>query len=231
MSDRELCYSTSKAIRDEEDTLKSFMAFDITPCEPVFKVVVGSQIVVLPTIPPSQWHFRDLNLWPWLWYHLLDCELCHSTSKPIDDEKDTQIFYGFRHHTMRVSFRVTVGSQIVVSQQLILFFTTTFSSSICICYLRIETLFLLFEICFWKIAFSFLLIFICPSFMHACLLLFFFFSFYETMNPLTWIFLSESCVFIFLSQYPTSRINKTCFMKLFSFWTSIWNSYLIHFYV
>ena len=54
MSDRELCYSTSKAIRDEEDTLKSFMAFDITPCEPVFKVVVGSQIVVLPTIPPSQ---------------------------------------------------------------------------------------------------------------------------------------------------------------------------------
>ena len=31
MSDRELCYSTSKAIGDEEDTLKSFMAFNITP--------------------------------------------------------------------------------------------------------------------------------------------------------------------------------------------------------
>ena len=31
MSDHELCYSTSKPIGDEEDTLKSFMAFNITP--------------------------------------------------------------------------------------------------------------------------------------------------------------------------------------------------------
>ena len=230
MSDRELCYSTSKAIGDEEDTLKSFMTFDITPCEPVFKVVVGSQIVVLLTIPPSQWHFRNLNLWPWLWYHLLDCELCHSTSKPIDDEKDTQIFYGFRHHTMRVCFRVTVGSQIVVPQQLIyIFFTTTFSSSICICYLRIEALFFVIWDLLLKNRFLFSFDIYMPI-IHACMSFFFFFS-YETTNPLTWIFLSESCVFIFLSQYPTSRINETCFMKLFSFWTSIWNSYLIHFYV
>ena len=54
LSDRELCYSTSKPIGDEEDILRSFMTFDITPCVPVFRVVVGSQIVVPPTIPLSQ---------------------------------------------------------------------------------------------------------------------------------------------------------------------------------
>ena len=42
LSDRELCHSTSKSIGDEENTLKSFMEFDITPRGPVFKVVVGS---------------------------------------------------------------------------------------------------------------------------------------------------------------------------------------------
>ena len=47
MLDRELCHSTLKPIGDEEDTLKFFMVFDITTCEPVFRVVVGSQIVVL----------------------------------------------------------------------------------------------------------------------------------------------------------------------------------------
>ena len=46
MSDHELCHSTSKPISDEEDALKSFMAFNITSREPVFRVVVGSQIVV-----------------------------------------------------------------------------------------------------------------------------------------------------------------------------------------
>ena len=46
MSNHELCYSTSKPIGDEEDTLKSFMAFDITLRESIFRVVVGSQIVV-----------------------------------------------------------------------------------------------------------------------------------------------------------------------------------------
>ena len=34
---------------DEEDTLNSFMAFDITSRGLVFRVVVGSQIVVPPT--------------------------------------------------------------------------------------------------------------------------------------------------------------------------------------
>ena len=47
--DHELCHSNSKLISDEEDTLKSFMAFDITPRMPVFRMVVGSQIVVPPT--------------------------------------------------------------------------------------------------------------------------------------------------------------------------------------
>ena len=46
MSDRDLCHSNSKLISDEKDMLKSFMTFDITPCGPAFRVVVGSQIVV-----------------------------------------------------------------------------------------------------------------------------------------------------------------------------------------
>ena len=141
-----------------------------------FTVVIGSQIVVLPTIPPSQWHFRDLNLWPWLWYHLLDCEICHSTSKPIDDEEDTQIFYDFRHHTMRVCFRVTIGSQIVVPQQLIFFFTTTFSSSICICYLRIEALFFVIWDLLLKNRFLFSFDIYMPI-IHACMSFFSFFFF------------------------------------------------------
>ena len=40
--DSELCHSTLKPIGDEEDTLKSFMAFHITQRVPVFRVVVGS---------------------------------------------------------------------------------------------------------------------------------------------------------------------------------------------
>ena len=42
VSDRKLCHSTWKPINDEEDILKSFMAFDITP-QACFRVVVGSQ--------------------------------------------------------------------------------------------------------------------------------------------------------------------------------------------
>ena len=42
VSDHELCHSISKPIGDEKNTLKSFMAFDITQCGPVFRVVVGS---------------------------------------------------------------------------------------------------------------------------------------------------------------------------------------------
>ena len=45
MLDCELYHFTSKPIGDEEDILKSFMTFDITPRESVFKVIVGSQIV------------------------------------------------------------------------------------------------------------------------------------------------------------------------------------------
>ena len=43
-----------KLIDDEEDTLNSFMVFDITLRWPVFKVTIRSQIVVPPTIPLSQ---------------------------------------------------------------------------------------------------------------------------------------------------------------------------------
>ena len=48
--DHELCHSTSKPISDKEDTLKSFMAFDIISCRPIYGVVVGSQIVVPPEV-------------------------------------------------------------------------------------------------------------------------------------------------------------------------------------
>ena len=46
MLDCDLCHSNAKLINDEKDTLKSFMIFDITPRGFVFRVVVGSQIVV-----------------------------------------------------------------------------------------------------------------------------------------------------------------------------------------
>ena len=47
MSNRELCHSTSKPIGNNEDTLISFMTFDITSHKSVFRVVIGSQIIVL----------------------------------------------------------------------------------------------------------------------------------------------------------------------------------------
>jgi len=66
MPNRELCHSTSKLIGDEEDTLKSFMKFDVTPYEPVFRVVVGSQIVVPPimtyTVCPKTNLFSSLEV-------------------------------------------------------------------------------------------------------------------------------------------------------------------------
>ena len=81
----------------------------------VFRVVVGSQIVVPPTIPPSQWYSRDSNSWPWLWYHLSDCELCHSTSKSISDEESTlKSFMAFDIISRRPVFRVVIESQIVI---------------------------------------------------------------------------------------------------------------------
>ena len=38
--DRELCHFTLKSIGDKEDILKSFIAFNITQCRPVFRVIV-----------------------------------------------------------------------------------------------------------------------------------------------------------------------------------------------
>ena len=46
LSDNELCHFTSKSISNKKDTFKSFMAFDITICKLIFRVVVGNQIVV-----------------------------------------------------------------------------------------------------------------------------------------------------------------------------------------
>ena len=118
VSDRELRHSISKLIGDEEGTLKSFIVFDITSRGSIFRVVVRSQIVVLPTIP-SQWHSCDSNLWPWLWYHLLDHELRHSTLKPIGDEKGTlKSFMAFDITPYGLVFRVVVGSQTVVPNSL-----------------------------------------------------------------------------------------------------------------
>ena len=113
LSDHELCYSTSKSIGDEEDTLKSFMGFDITPRVPVFRVVVKSQIVVTPTIFPSQWHSRlepmTLTLIPFVgpW-------VCHSISKSIGHKKDIlKSFMAFGIIPHGPVFRMVVGSQIV----------------------------------------------------------------------------------------------------------------------
>ena len=46
VSDHELCHSTSKPIGDEKNTLKSIMAFKITPRGLFFRVVVESEIVI-----------------------------------------------------------------------------------------------------------------------------------------------------------------------------------------
>lgn len=46
MSDCELYHPTSKPIGNEEDTFKFVMAFDVTPCKPIFRVVIWSQIVL-----------------------------------------------------------------------------------------------------------------------------------------------------------------------------------------
>ena len=51
MSNRELCRSTSKPIGDEESIFKSLMAFNITSRGFVFRVVVGTQILVPPNNP------------------------------------------------------------------------------------------------------------------------------------------------------------------------------------
>ena len=68
LSNRELYHSTSKPIGDEEETLKSFIAFDIIPHGSIFRVVVGSQIMVpqqsLPHNDTPVTRTRDLALIP-----------------------------------------------------------------------------------------------------------------------------------------------------------------------
>ena len=59
LSNCELCHSTLKPIDDEEDTLKSFMAFNITPRGHVFRVVVGIQIVIPPTTHKGVWEMDN----------------------------------------------------------------------------------------------------------------------------------------------------------------------------
>ena len=115
--DHELFYSTSNSIGDEEDTLKSFMTFNIIPRRPVFKVVVGSWIVVLQqSLPhndtPSTWT-HDLS--SYTIYRIV--KLSYSTSKPIiGNEKDTlKSFIAFDITSCKSNFRVVIGIQIMVS--------------------------------------------------------------------------------------------------------------------
>ena len=61
MSDQELCHFISKPIGDEKDTLKSFMTFDITLHEPVFKVIVNDQFVVPQQTAKSPILFHPLT--------------------------------------------------------------------------------------------------------------------------------------------------------------------------
>lgn len=50
-------------------------------------------------------HACHSNLWPPFWYYLLDYEVCYSTSKLIDNKKNTfKFLYDFRHHTTRTCF-------------------------------------------------------------------------------------------------------------------------------
>ena len=70
LSNRELYHSTSKPIGDEEETLKSFIAFDIIPRGSIFRVVVGSQIMVpqqsLPHNNTPMTRTHDLALIPFV---------------------------------------------------------------------------------------------------------------------------------------------------------------------
>ena len=79
MLDRELCYFTLKSIGDEEEILKSFMSFNIALRKPI---VVPPTITLMMML--SQLQPMTLVLIP-----LVNCELCHSTSKLINDEKNT----------------------------------------------------------------------------------------------------------------------------------------------
>ena len=65
--DCKLCHSTSKSIDDEEDTLKPFMTFSITPCESIFRVIVDGQIMVPHQIAKSPIIFHPLT--PNIFFH------------------------------------------------------------------------------------------------------------------------------------------------------------------
>ena len=49
MLDCELCHFISKLINNDKNTFKSFMTFDIMFCGPIFRAIVGGEIV-----PPTQ---------------------------------------------------------------------------------------------------------------------------------------------------------------------------------
>ena len=85
-----ICRTVSYAIPPQNQLVmrKTYLNLLWPPRKSVFKVVVGSQIMVPPTIPHSQWHSRYSNPWAWLWYHLSDRELCYSTSKSIGNKED-----------------------------------------------------------------------------------------------------------------------------------------------
>ena len=59
---------------------KSFIAFNRKPSPLVLERIVKSL-----TIPPSQCGSNDSNLWPWLWYHLLDHVPYRSIQRPIGE--------------------------------------------------------------------------------------------------------------------------------------------------
>ena len=64
-SGRELCYSNLKLISDKKDT-QIFYAFDIVSHEPVFRVIIGSRIVVPQFLsqnnaPATQTHNLDFD--------------------------------------------------------------------------------------------------------------------------------------------------------------------------
>ena len=92
-------------IGDEEDTSKSFLTFNITPLGHVFRVVVRSQIVVHPTIPPLQRHCCDSNPWP---LALISFVGPWAVSFHLKTNwwwgRHIQIFYGIQYHTIWTCF-------------------------------------------------------------------------------------------------------------------------------
>ena len=116
MSDRELCHSTSKPIVDEEDILKSFMTFDITPHEPAFRVVVENQIMVPQQSLPHN------NTLVTQTYDIGSDTICWTMSYVILPQnqlvmgKTLKFFMAFDIMLYGLVLKVVVGGQIVVPQ-------------------------------------------------------------------------------------------------------------------